>query len=324
MRLALLLVLLVGCGGDAAPISADAALGAPDAPSPPADAAPAAADAAPVAGTDPNGVRQIYPTREGGAAPWTLGFGDWPARTRQWGDVTGEGASTIVTAAGQVRLTVKATTSDCEGDTDQALALERGWMCSPEDWTNYELTGYLRLDVAAGASQDMDWTFYGNGGRHTGSGAPTGCMGSSYKGSYHYRDAEVRVAKESWHVNYDFRPWTAVPGGIDYTTARDAWLGMKVIRYEFTRDGARGVRNEIWLDLGGVDAAGAPANDWFLALVEEDHPSAGSFGTAATDCGCPVDDQIMLWGGPWVTWRWDGTTSSIRLMSAREIVPPTE
>jgi hypothetical protein len=30
----------------------------------------------------------------------------------------------------------------------------------------------------------------------------------------------------------------------------------------------------------------------------------------------------MFWGGPWVTYRWDNTTSKLRLMSVREITPP--
>jgi hypothetical protein len=147
-------------------------------------------------------------------------------------------------------------------------------------------------------------------------------MGSSYKGSYDYTQARVRFGKESWHVNYDWRPWVDVPGGVDLTQSPDAWLGMKVIRFEFERDGEKGVRNELWLDLAGIDAAGAPTNDWKLIQVDEDHPGSPSWGAQATQCGVPADDQIMFWAGPWVTFRWDDTTATARLMSAREIVPP--
>jgi hypothetical protein len=274
------------------------------------------------AGFDPNGVAQIYCTNDDKAEPWTLGFDDWESRTRSFGDVSGDDALTIVEESGQVRMTVMAVESDCEGNTDHGEALEQGYMCGPNDWRNWEMTGYFQLVDAAGDSSDQDWTIYGNGGRHTGGGAPTGCLGSAYKASYHYADAEVRFAKESWHVNYDHTDWEPVDGGIDYTADGDAWLGMKLARYEFESDGEVGVRLELWLDLEGVDGDGEPANAWELVNVREDHPGSPSWGSDATDCGAPDDDQIMLWGAPWVTWRWDGTTSRLRLMSVREILPP--
>jgi hypothetical protein len=286
------------------------------------DAGPGGSGACSTSAFEPNGVRQIYPTACGKAEPWVLGFDDWSVRTRQWGTLSGSGAQTTVTASGQVRLTVKAEDSDCEGETDQGKALAQGYMCSPNDWLNYELTAYLRLDLAAPAETEWDFTLYGNGGRHTGSGPPTGCMGSSYKGSYDYKQARVRFGKESWHVNYDYRPWIDVPNGVDLTQNPNAWLGLKVVRYEFSRNAQKGVRNELWLDLAGIDAAGKPTNDWKLIRVDEDHPESPSWGSQATDCGVPVDNQIMFWAGPWLTFRWDDTTATARLMSAREIVPP--
>jgi hypothetical protein len=273
-------------------------------------------------GVEPNGVRQLYPTRTDKAAPWVLGFGDWQTRTRQWGTVTGTGKDTVVKAGGQVRLTVKALPDECEGDTDQGRALQRGYMCSPSDWYNYELTGYVRVDTPAQAEGDQDITFFGGGGRHPApGGAPSGCTGSSYKGSYDYKRAQVRFSKESWHVNYDFRPWKAAPGGFDLTAEKERWLGIKVVKYEFAQGAKKGIRNELWIDSGGVDASGAPANAWVRAVVEDDH--SASWGEQARQCNAPADDQIMLWGGPWVTFRWDNTTASIRLMSVREIIPPS-
>jgi hypothetical protein len=275
-------------------------------------------------GFDPNGVKQIYPTQNGKAAPWTLGFDDWRSRALKFGDVTGSGKLTEVAKSGQVRMGVSSVEDNCEGITDQALALQRGYMCTPNDWYNFEMTGYVQLVTPAGASGDQDWTWYGGGGRHTGSGPPTGCMGSAYKASYHYKDAKVRVGKESWHVKYDYRRWKNVPNGIDYTANPNKWLGMKYIRYQFTQNGKRGVRNETWLDLAGIKPDGSPSNAWFLANVEEDHPDVGSWGKEATRCGLYRNDEVMLWGGPHATFRWDGSSSRIRLMSVREIVPPRQ
>ena len=97
---------------------------------------------------------------------------------------------------------------------------------------------------------------------------------------------------------------------------------MKYVKYEFTRNGQRGIRLELWLDLDGIDAAGNPRNNWQRVRVVEDHPDGGSWGADAQECRAPRADQIMFWGGPWVTYRWDNTTSKLRLMSVREITPP--
>ena len=195
-------------------------------------------------------------------------------------------------------------------------------MCSPLDWTDYELTAYFQLVTASADDSNRDFTMYGGGGRHTGDGPPIGCLGSSYKGSLHYVDGSVRFGKESWHVNYDYRDGWIDAGVPDLLAEPERWVGMKVVRYAFERDGAWGVRNELWLDVTGLDENGVPANDWQLATASEDHPDQESWGDEATACGAPVDDQIMLWGGPWVTWRWDDTTARLRLMSVREILPP--
>jgi hypothetical protein len=37
-----------------------------------------------------------------------------------------------------------------------------------------------------------------------------------------------------------------------------------------------------------------------------------------------ASNQIIFWGGPHVTYRWDDTTARLRLASVREIVPPTD
>jgi hypothetical protein len=129
-----------------------------------------------------------------------------------------------------------------------------------------------------------------------------------------------RFAKESWHVNYDFTPWLDVEGGPDLTV-EDRFVGFKFVRYEIDRGGERAVRLEWWIDLGPQDGAGCPANEWTLIGAHEDAPGA-SWGSGATDCNAPADDQIMLWGGPWVTWRWDDTDAELRSMNVREIEPP--
>lgn len=279
---------------------------------------------------DPNGVAQIYPSKTGKAEPWTLGFGDWQARfDLDGGSVSGEGKDTIISNNGSPRMDVFATeeVKTCEGNEDYAESLDQGYACSPNDWNDLEMTGYVRLRDSADSSSDQDWTFYGPSGTHTNNGQyPDKCWGHSYKGSYHYRNAQVRFGKETWHVNYDYGGpapgWVDVPGGIDYGDNPDEWLGMKFIRYHFTRNGQEGIRVELRLDLSGIDDLGNPANDWSKVLTVEDHPDGESWGEDATDCDAPNDDQILLWGDPRATFRWDNTDSQLRLASVREIQPP--
>jgi hypothetical protein len=229
-----------------------------------------------------------------------------------------------------VRVTTRAEktatgATECQGIANHAQAFSQGYMCTPKDWTNFEMTGYFKLQVPATERVDHDWVLYGNGGRHTGDGTELGCLGSSYKASYDYATGLVRMAKESWHVNYDQKAWhPGLAGGIKYIEPanRSRWLGMKLVRYQILRNGKAGVRLELWLDTGGLTADHLPTNQWQIADVVEDHPDAGTWGHDATRCNAARDDQILLWGGPWLTWRWDNTTSRLRLMSAREIVPP--
>jgi hypothetical protein len=265
----------------------------------------------------PDGVLQIYPTSPSGAEPWHLGVGDWEARILdEWNY---EGTGLDIEVAQDTKVTVRAEATDCEGEPDHGVALSQGYMCSPKDWDEYEVTAYFRV---TGPSATEEFEIYGGGGRQTGDGSPDGCLGSSYRGVYLYSSRQIRAEKESWHPHYDFREWQTVDVDVpDLAEDDSAWVGMKVIRYRFESDGVVGIRNEVWFDSGGL-VGGEPANEWTKVLVEDDHPDAGSWGTEGTECNAPADDQIMLWGGPYVAWRWADSEVRLRRMSVREIVRP--
>lgn len=309
------------------------------------------AGAEPVA-LDPNGVRRIYATASGGPTTWYLGYNDDGTAGEGWLDRTLDskfeddpdtkflsgrtGRNVVVRAGGAVRLSVFAEHGHpCydypdeggEVTTDQGLAYQRGYMCTPLDWKNVEVTGYLRL-VGDADPRRRYWQVYSNGGRHPAAEPPQACTGSAYKARYDWPAREAEFVKEAFHNAYDspLDPEQAdvahLTGDLDHT--RD-WLGIKYVRYQVTDStGGDAVRLELWLDGGGVGAKGVPANHWRLALVREDHGwSWGDrYGHNAQDsCNAPDPTTEMLWGGPWVAWRWDGIVSDIRLMSIREIEP---
>jgi hypothetical protein len=188
---------------------------------------------------------------------------------------------------------------------DQAKLAAKGYMQSPNDWKNVEMTGQVKFN--SGDSSDS-WTWYGRGGRHTGDGYPDGCEGTAYKGDLFYK-GPVRFAKEQWHVHYVFTSSKS-------TTASSVgkFVGFKYMMYNLVQNGKTVVKLELWVD---PDLN----NNWQKV---DDFVDTGGFGDAGGECG-GASDQIITWGGPIATFRWDAATSvSIKNLSVREIQPPAQ
>ena len=81
--------------------------------------------------------------------------------------------------------------------------------------------------------------------------------------------------------------------------------------YNVDQNGNTVVKEEIWLD---------PNNNGNWVKVNE-FTDAGGFGDQGQVCGGKTD-QIITWGGPIATFRWDKTTDvDIKDFSIREIQP---
>jgi hypothetical protein len=175
-------------------------------------------------------------------------------------------------------------------------------MQSPNDWRDVEITGYVKVNEGQ-SGENFAW--YARGARHTGDGNPEGCMGSAYKGDLGY-DGRVRFAKEQWHVSYVFTDHKMPTNSIE-----DRWVGFKTMIMNYEEDGNTYVKMEIWLDKN---------NDGNWVKVDENVDSGG-WGISGVECG-GSPDQIITWGGPMATFRWDGATDvDIRNFSVREIQP---
>ena len=82
--------------------------------------------------------------------------------------------------------------------------------------------------------------------------------------------------------------------------------------YNFQKDGKTAVKLQTWLD---------PDNDKDLAKVYEKIDSGG-WGNDGAACG-GSSDQIITWGGPVATFRWDDANNvDIKWFSVREIKAP--
>ena len=253
---------------------------------------------------DKFGIKKIYPTKPGGEQ-WFMDMQDPnnDPRTKQIPMSKNADGSWKVTQD-QVRYGVY-TSSGYHPDLvvkDYSILADRGYMQSPNDWKNVEMTGQVKFN----SGSDDDWTWYARGGRNTGNGWPEGCEGTQYKGSLEYTSGRVRWAKEQWHVSYVFSPWKDSPASGDHK-----FVGFKVVMYNFLLDGKTAVKMESYVD---------PNNDNQWQKVY-DWVDKGGWGSAGGECkGTP--DQIITWGGPQATFRWDNADIDIKNLSVREIVPP--
>src|ERR671919_1339957 len=274
-------------------------------PSPPPSQPPSPPPGGDAGQNDQFGIKKIYASKPNGEK-WFMNMQD-PSndpRSNPPSMSKNSDGSWRVTS-GQVRYGVY-TSSGYHPDqveTDHSVLASRGYMQSPNDWKNVELTGQVKFN--SGDSSE-NWAWYARGGRHTGSGSPEGCEGSSLKGDLTYTDGTVRWAKEQWHVSYVFAPWKNSPASAD-----GKFVGFKAIMYNVIISGETAVKLELWVDPNNN-------NNWQKVY---DFIDQGGWGNDGGECnGEP--DQIISWGGPIASFRWDGANSvDIKNLSVREIVP---
>jgi hypothetical protein len=256
---------------------------------------------------DKFGIKKIYASKPNGEQ-WFMNMAD-PSndpRTSEPSMSKNSDGSWRVTS-GQVRYGVF-TSSGYHPDQvvkDHGTIASRGYMQSPNDWKNVEMTGQVKYNSGG----DDEWTWYARGGRHTGSGSPEGCEGVAYKGSLAYTGGQVRWAKEQWHVSYVFQPWKNSPADGD-----GKFVGFKVAIYNMQLNGKTVVKMVSWVDPNNN-------NQWQKVY---DFIDQGGWGSEGEECG-GAPDQIVTWGGPIASFRWDdGNSIDIKNLSVREIVPPSQ
>ena len=255
---------------------------------------------------DKFGIKKIYTTKPGGEE-WYMNMQDPnndPRSNPPSMSKNSDGSWRVTSDQVRYGVFTSAGYKPDDVEIDHGVVANRGYMQSPNDWKNVEMTGRVKFN--SGDSGD-NWAWYARGGRHTGSGNPEGCEGSSLKGDLRYTDGTVRWAKEQWHVSYVFNSWKNSPASAD-----GKFVGFKAMMYNTLVNGETAVKLELWVD---------PNNDnnWQKAY---DFVDQGGWGNDGGECnGNP--DQIISWGGPIASFRWDGANSvDIKDLSVREIVPP--
>jgi hypothetical protein len=258
------------------------------------------------AGTDIFGIKKLYPTKNNGEE-WYMNMNNplGDSRFNPQNTITMNPDGSWKMKSTQVRMNVYTSTGYDSANIptlDHSVIASKGYMLTANDWRNFEMTQYVKVNTSP---SDDNFAPYGRGGRHTGSGPPEGCEGSSIKGDVFF-SGKVRFAKEQWHVSYVFTNIKTATGSLE-----DKWVGIKFIVYNFVENNKVVVKTELWLDIN---------NNGNFVKVDE-NVDRGGWGTEGTACG-GAPDQIISWGGPITTFRWDTATDvDFKNLSVREIVP---
>ena len=254
---------------------------------------------------DKFGVLKIYPTKQDGEQWYLKSNPNDDPRYSPQTTLTKNSDDSFKVKSTKVRMGVF-TSSGFHPEKINTLnhnkIAQTGYMQSPNDWRDVEITGYVKLN--SGNNDNFVW--YARGGRHTGYGSPQGCEGVAYKGGLFYSGA-TRWEKEQWHTGgYVFAEFGKNIGPI-----KGKWVGLKVIMYNIVQNDKIAVKLELWVDKSNN-------NHWIKASEKIDK---GGWGNNGMECG-GKPDQIITWGGPIAAFRWDGATDvDIKKFSVREIVP---
>jgi len=273
-------------------------------------------------GVDKFGIKEIYPTKTGGEE-WFMNMDD----PRNDPRIGGEGPSTIFVLqnddgswkvqSSEVRygvLTSSGYHPDLITTLDQQDLAAKGYMQSPNDWKNIEMTGYFKVNAFTSTTQNgaPHIELLARGGRNTNDdgtidGLSRQCEATTYH-SNTYLDGRIKFEKDLQHT-------------VGYTTGDPEkehairplfgrWIGIKGIFYNLP-DGT--VRLEQWIDEDSD-------NNWHRMLHYTDK---GDWGGGYPDCGA-TNTQVITWGGPIAVFRWDNIADmDVKDFSIREIQPPS-
>jgi hypothetical protein len=264
---------------------------------------------------DKFGILKIYPTKTGGEE-WFMNMTDPNQDTRTEPpkmDRNNNDDSWKISDS-KVRYNVFTSSGykpDKIATLDQNKLAEEGYMQSPNDWKNVEMTGLVKY-VDGNINQNFDW--YVRGGTHH--DEDNGCEGTAYKGNLYY-DGSTKFGKEQWHE----KGYTSTDSKRATYSLEGKWVGYKLAVYDIplvsalqkTLDNTTGVKLEIWINENG------DGKTW---KKMDETVDRGDWGEDGDHCKGSTSG-IISWGGPVATFRWDSAKEVyIKNFSVREIQPP--
>lgn len=296
---------LIACSGGDAP--------------PPGGTSPANPPPAATASLDPDGVQMLFPSASG--SEFRLGQQDpntvprLSIGNRMTATAQIEGAVRywnmpsypLSYAGGGTGWTSRLNMFASGGQQLYTWRTQPGYLSSPADVRNQELTVYLRIHQILDPAH-LSVSLKIRGGQHTsGNGDLASCTMMTFEPASR---ATTRFGKELTHPDYDYVRLTPAFAA---ELVEDQWFGLKLLSYTVPSD-PRKVVNRLYLDIDPFDfATGTPKNHWrlFSEYVDEAGNSTGSYSTLAD------------WGGWQTTVRVDGVHDvDFALLGVHEITPP--
>ena len=267
-------------------------------------------------GVDKFGIKELYPTKSGGGEEWFMNMQDpnHDTQTNPQTTLTKNSDGSYKINSTQVRYEVF-TSSGYHQDQittyDQQQLAAKGYMQSPNDWKNVEITGYFKVNSYTSSIRNgaAHIELLARGGTHS---SPVPCEGTAYH-SNTYQTGNSRFEKEleypqGYTSDYPDQATTSPLQG-------RGWIGLKAVFYNMPNGS---VKLEQWID-DGSDNINTPGNNWHKLL---EYTDSGNWGGGTTNCG-GTDITIITWGGPMVFFRWDNIDDmDVKNFSVREIHPP--
>jgi hypothetical protein len=259
-------------------------------------------------GTD--GIKQVYPTAEGGEN-WFFN----PDNPDD-GQFDPNGADISKNADGSWHVDPGTTrmlaftksagllSNDARGNLptyDYSELAQIGHWYKPTDWKNTEMTGYFKV-TSTKAGDGI--SFVTRSVRHN-EAVADGCGGSSYHNNIRF-EGTSQYKKEQWHVNYDNLPPTK--NGIG--SIMNKWVGFKGVVYNLPNGN---VKLESYVDKNNN-------NEWEKVHELTD---SGNWGDDMTHCNADKNGAQITWGSPMIIFKSTGVTYDFKKLSMREIVPPS-
>jgi hypothetical protein len=198
---------------------------------------------------------------------------------------------------------------------NQTELSKKGYMQSPNDWKNVEMTGYFKINSFTSSEKNgaAHIELVARGGKNTNNknlinGLSEQCESTTYH-SNTYETGRVKFEKDLEHTQGYTTEDKQRPNAIKEPLL-GRWIGIKAVFYNLANTN-NSVNLEQYIDDNSD-------NNWHRVLSYVDN---GHWGGGTPNCG-GSDTQVITWGGPIAIFRWDNIDDmDIKNFSIREIEP---
>jgi hypothetical protein len=199
---------------------------------------------------------------------------------------------------------------------NQTELSKKGYMQSPNDWKNVEMTGYFKINSFTSSEKNgaAHIELVARGGKNTNdkkliNGLSEQCESTTYH-SNTYETGRVKFEKDLEHTQGYTTDDKQIPDAIKEPLL-GRWIGIKAVFYNLANNN-NSVKLEQYIDDNSN-------NSWHKVLSYTDN---GHWGGGKPNCG-GSDTQVITWGGPIAIFRWDNIDDmDIKDFSIREIQQP--